>query len=929
MGTHPIFESDFDCLTEKKKMSESEFSRMLRLKREERLKKYTDSNDPVHQLDTKVQAKRVPLLATENNSPSKKKTSSTTTIDPTAKAQRKEKLARLAANIRSMERADRGESPSPPPQQQQQQRKRTSGEGEGTTSASIEASPRKKKNSKWAALAAERQGWDADFKGDNVMETSTAIIVQKKEMKEQLSARHMVTAALARAGKEQAPALEQASAIEQLKKKRTKPKTEQEPNSVERSERVANLIAGWGTPVKTAPSTPRQDNLPAKVRETRLSETSPAKETESMETSNPDEPARLPRPKHLEAQLRRKSSDENEEEKKTVLETPNTKANREIADMKARIAAAQMELDEKRENEENSFTIEMDTSTPRLCSTQIIAEACLSEEEEENEPDEGGFEIEESTLVEGPGPVTSYQQGHSVTYIGQKFDFLRSEMNSMETSICELKEERAPEEIRRDTGRQLGSCYEAETPDKSKKKKRRSASFCISGSADDMVEFNAKSLQSFRRTQRVKRHEAKATAASVFSKVPSNDEIDLNAERKRHKAQIESQMNIIRQTSAALCVCTDTKHGKGSFTQVDAEKLLLVAMKKHEIAKLAIANLGKEPAKSISRGRVHVNNFVLKTRYQETFASPQYSNKVYWLMATLQIGHELHATHLNMDDHVKDVKEQKTVVIPCNFTFDNVPADFELIVTIYSIAIDRANPKRESKKETTGFKLFGQMFNQKQKMTQQVNPALFSPGGPNAVRKSNFKAAGAAKIDLKTAQKYDQFKLTNTPWDSMINSVMACKIEPKFAQSFQFESFITVRSGSGGYGDWIRYWGVLSNDRITFWKYPEDKDDLPAEGHISLRTVLTPVVKAANRTMTKRPNTIELYQAQPKSGSRKNPAHIEGIVSDYDQHKLVRFLLSADNGESKNEWIKSLNQMLQDLRAWERSLPTPIEDTLE
>ena len=46
---------------------------------------------------------------------------------------------------------------------------------------------------------------------------------------------------------------------------------------------------------------------------------------------------------------------------------------------------------------------------------------------------------------------------------------------------------------------------------------RRSASFCISGSADDMVEFTAKSIQSFRRTQRVKRFEAKATAQSVFS----------------------------------------------------------------------------------------------------------------------------------------------------------------------------------------------------------------------------------------------------------------------------------------------------------------------------------------------------------------------------------------------------------------------------
>ena len=75
-------------------------------------------------------------------------------------------------------------------------------------------------------------------------------------------------------------------------------------------------------------------------------------------------------------------------------------------------------------------------------------------------------------------------------------------------------------------------------------------------------------------------------------------------------------MNIIRQTSAALCVCTDEKHGKGSFTQVDAERLLLVAMKKHEIAKSALAELGKTKNTSISRGRVHVGNFVLKTRYQ-------------------------------------------------------------------------------------------------------------------------------------------------------------------------------------------------------------------------------------------------------------------------------------------------------------------------
>ena len=44
------------------------------------------------------------------------------------------------------------------------------------------------------------------------------------------------------------------------------------------------------------------------------------------------------------------------------------------------------------------------------------------------------------------------------------------------------------------------------------------------------------------------------------------------------------------------------------------------------------------------------------------------------------------------------------------------------------------------------------MFNQKQSK-KNINPALFSPGGPNAVRKSNFKAAGVAKIDFENGTK--------------------------------------------------------------------------------------------------------------------------------------------------------------------------------
>ena len=96
-----------------------------------------------------------------------------------------------------------------------------------------------------------------------------------------------------------------------------------------------------------------------------------------------------------------------------------------------------------------------------------------------------------------------------------------------------------------------------------------------------MIEFTGKSLQSFRRIQRVKRHQAKATAAAIFSHENQAESVDVEFERKKLARIIDEQMNIIRQVRQALNVCTDRKS-----THIDAERLLLEAMKEHEIAKV-------------------------------------------------------------------------------------------------------------------------------------------------------------------------------------------------------------------------------------------------------------------------------------------------------------------------------------------------------
>ena len=193
------------------------------------------------------------------------------------------------------------------------------------------------------------------------------------------------------------------------------------------------------------------------------------------------------------------------------------------------------------------------------------------------------------------------------------------------------------------------------------------------------------------------------------------------------KEEIDSQMNIIRQTSAALSVCTDEKHGKGTYTQIEFERVLLLAMKKHEVAKLALANLGKEAkSESTSKGRVKIGNIILKTRYQESFESPQIANKSHWLMATVQVGNELHGTKLDLQkSQILDAKEQKNITIPSEFTFNNVPADFELTITIYSIGVSQ-NRQREKKSGSNSIlpNKLGKLFNQKASKKEKINPAV-------------------------------------------------------------------------------------------------------------------------------------------------------------------------------------------------------------
>ena len=151
-------------------------------------------------MEKELSAKRKPLLSAEN-SPKKQKS------EDLSKAARREKLARLAANLRKNDRADLGEEVEDTSEASiGRLMKRKSGEKE-QQQENLSPSKSAKKSSRWAKFAEERETWDNDFhEQNNLVEKNDRILVSptKKahysaiQEKGSSSARDMVAEALSR-----------------------------------------------------------------------------------------------------------------------------------------------------------------------------------------------------------------------------------------------------------------------------------------------------------------------------------------------------------------------------------------------------------------------------------------------------------------------------------------------------------------------------------------------------------------------------------------------------------------------------------------------------------------------------------------------------------------------------------------------------------
>ncbi|XP_018776242.2 anillin isoform X1 [Serinus canaria] len=423
-----------------------------------------------------------------------------------------------------------------------------------------------------------------------------------------------------------------------------------------------------------------------------------------------------------------------------------------------------------------------------------------------------------------------------------------------------------------------------------------------------------------------------------------SDQINIKKKMQELNNEINRQQTVIYQASQALNCCFDEEHGKGSQEEAEAERLLLFSTEKRtalleELNKLKSEGPHNKRNKAAStsaefapsRGSVSISEMRLPLKADfvcGTAQKPEAGN--YYYVIILRSGAEnmvatplaSTASSLNGD----------ALTFTTTFTMHDVSNDFEINIEVYSWVQRKEGTSTDKRKKTNKSKVITpkRLLTSITSKSNLLTPAMASPGGPNAIRSTNFILVGSHKLSLSSVgnTKFALDKINfegeekellgymfqdKVPFLSPLEGHIYLKLKCQVDSLVEEKGFLTMFEDVSGFGAWHRRWCVLSGNCISYWTYPDDEKRKHPLGRINLANCTNHQIEPANREFCARPNTFELITVRPQREDDR-----ETLVSQCrDTLCVTKNWLSADTKEERNLWMQKLNQVLIDLRMWQ------------
>ncbi|XP_078493162.1 LOW QUALITY PROTEIN: uncharacterized protein LOC100184096 [Ciona intestinalis] len=396
--------------------------------------------------------------------------------------------------------------------------------------------------------------------------------------------------------------------------------------------------------------------------------------------------------------------------------------------------------------------------------------------------------------------------------------------------------------------------------------------------------------------------------------------------------EIQHQQRVIQQASAALNCCYDTNHGKGSITELEAEKVLLIASEKRlallaEVQRLkSEAVTGAPDTTQPCQGNLVIKNLrlPLRTEYIFSMASKKDSGDVrsHYYFLLIRCGPtRILATHLAS---THDSLSGDSLVFKDSFKLEELESDFDITIEVYSVThrsrADGVPNQEKSKRKLSGILHKSLTPRKLRSRTHMTMTHTASPGGPNAIRISSFSLIGAVVVKLQDVESR-KFTLQKVPFLSPISGQFVCEIESDFESNVEQRGFLTMFDDVGGLGAWHRRWCALIRGVLYSWTYPDDEKHKEALYKLEVNKCISERIRTVERIMCARPNTFELRTMRPRRHGDKDNL----ITQDTGSVITTKHWLAADTKDERIAWIDSMNQALADVRAWDVNALKPLK----
>ncbi|KAK0410097.1 hypothetical protein QR680_004941 [Steinernema hermaphroditum] len=367
---------------------------------------------------------------------------------------------------------------------------------------------------------------------------------------------------------------------------------------------------------------------------------------------------------------------------------------------------------------------------------------------------------------------------------------------------------------------------------------------------------------------------------------------------------LQIQEDQIDQASSALGQCRKQHRSNGTLAELTAQRALLLATERRRVLQVELERLSAQHivttgslrpltpslrgSMTISTIRIYLNrNFCLKSIDKDTS---------YDFVVLLRSGENVYATQVASVMDIGALRA-RTVRFPDSIRFNNLAVDFTVRVEIYALKIEnRSNDaKNVCAFPRRAFSCLNPLSHRHSKISME-----------SAVNSFEFCRCGNVNLNARTIGNLKLYvDDAEYPLEGTIELRAECSMLTPGAE-IEYHGFLSMYETIGVESTWTRYWAVLRQGIIKFWRYPEDEiAEKPAHAYMDMSKVTNDFIITCPPEICSRAHTFYIDLFVQSSSSARSPKPI---------YSLKRVLLNADNKVLCECWIEEINKTLHLVR---------------